>query len=141
MCVQFPKKLFYVTDFFPHQSSSQQAVIEAYLQALEQTLDVKRTEISIAQRWSQCPPEESNGKTIREYLDKVTDFSRSGEISLIELLQTAYYPFYYDGYYEYEDFRRDYEKETGKPVYVGPYMQWKWFVNPSDYKQTASHYV
>ncbi|KAF3066593.1 Amidase 1 [Daldinia childiae] len=40
--------------------------------------------------------------------------------------QTAYNPFYYDGYHEFDDFRKEYEEKFQKPVYVGPYMRWKW---------------
>lgn len=47
------------------------------------------------------------------------------------MLQTAYYPFYYDGYNEYSDFRDKYKEKFGKPVYVGPYMRWKWYIYPT----------
>lgn len=40
--------------------------------------------------------------------------------------QTGFYPFYYDGFNEYEDFRSDHRKKFGTDVYVGPYMRWKW---------------
>ncbi|KAH8905886.1 amidase signature enzyme [Coniochaeta sp. PMI_546] len=74
----------------------------------------KRTNMSIAERWAQCPPDEASGKDIREYLNK-----------------TAYYPFYYDGYNEFSQFRKDHEDKFGKPAYVGPYMRWKWYGNVS----------
>lgn len=38
----------------------------------------------------------------------------------------AYYPFYYDGFNEFSQFRKDYEQKFDRPVYVGPYMRWKW---------------
>ncbi|KAK9443294.1 putative amidase [Metarhizium brunneum] len=38
-------------------------------------------------------------------------------------LDAAYNPLYYDGYHEFDDFRNEYEKRFGKPVYVGPYMR------------------
>ncbi|QLI72169.1 uncharacterized protein G6M90_00g093260 [Metarhizium brunneum] len=40
-------------------------------------------------------------------------------------IKAAYNPLYYDGYHEFDDFRNEYEKKFGKPVYVGPYMRWK----------------
>ncbi|KAG8162641.1 hypothetical protein KVR01_007119 [Diaporthe batatas] len=51
-------------------------------------------------RWSQCPPPEAEGKDFKTYIDK-----------------TAYYPFYYDGFNEFSQFRKDYEQKFDKPVY------------------------
>lgn len=49
----------------------QQSLVDRFVSDLEAYLDVKATKMSIADRWRQCPPEEADGKTIQEYLDKV----------------------------------------------------------------------
>ena len=46
--------------------------------------------------------------------------------SLTTDIKTGYYPFYYDGYQEYEQFRQDHRAKFDAEPYVGPYMRWKW---------------
>ncbi|OTA54709.1 putative amidase [Hypoxylon sp. EC38] len=104
-----PPKILYPTDFFPHSNPDQQRLVESFVDDLESLLSTQKIEFSIAERWKECPPPEAEGKGIKEYINK-----------------TAYYPFYYDGYNEFQQFREDYKKKYGKPVYVGPYMRWKW---------------
>lgn len=74
-----------------------------------------------------CSPDEANGKTTEEFLDKVLTCllynTRYSEMT--NITQASYNPLYYDGYHEFDDFRNEYEKKFGKPVYVGPYMRWK----------------
>ncbi|KAK3936924.1 putative amidase [Diplogelasinospora grovesii] len=108
-CSVKPTRIWYPRDFFPHANARQQAMVDNFVENLEGILGVKRTVFSIAEKWDQCPPEKAQGKSLREFIDK-----------------TAEYPFYYDGYNEFAQFREDYEKEFRKPVYVGPYMRWKW---------------
>lgn len=79
---QYPRKILYATDFFPHQNPEQQAMVNEFVQSLEVLLGVKKTEISIAERWSQCPPGEAGQKSIRDYLDKVFALPRSIELHL-----------------------------------------------------------
>ncbi|KAI1365578.1 hypothetical protein F5Y08DRAFT_352689 [Xylaria arbuscula] len=104
-----PKEILYPTDFFPMANDEQQRLVERFVSDLESYLGVNVTRMSIAERWKNCPPAEAAGKTIQEFIDKA-----------------AYNPFYYDGYHEYSAFREEYENKFGKPVYVGPYMRWKW---------------
>ncbi|KAI8715835.1 hypothetical protein NCS52_01092100 [Fusarium sp. LHS14.1] len=104
-----PTEILYPQDFFPMANSEQQVLVDRFVGDLEAYLGIKATKMSIAERWRQCPPDEADGKTIEEFLEKV-----------------AYNPFYYDGYHEFDDFRKEYEDKFGKPVYVGPYMRWKW---------------
>ncbi|KAI0517462.1 putative amidase [Xylaria bambusicola] len=94
---------------FPMANAEQQKLVEGFVSDLESYLGVHVTRMSIAERWKDCPPGEAAGKTIQEFIDKA-----------------AYNPFYYDGYHEYSEFREEYETKFGKPVYVGPYMRWKW---------------
>ncbi|PVH71861.1 putative amidase [Cadophora sp. DSE1049] len=110
----FPKRLLYSTDFFPHSNKIQQTIVEEYVTVLENFLDVKRIEFIIADRWAQCPPAEAEGKPLKEFLNK-----------------TAFNPFYWDGYHEFDQFREDHETKFGKKVYVGPYMRWKWEMGAS----------
>lgn len=52
-------------------NTEQQALVDRFVGDLEAYLGIKATRMSIADRWLQCPPEEANGKTIEEFLDKV----------------------------------------------------------------------
>ncbi|MCJ1461355.1 hypothetical protein MMC28_011737 [Mycoblastus sanguinarius] len=105
-----PKRILYPIDFFPHSNAKQQAMVNDYVDVLESYLGVKRTTFSFVERWSQCPPEEAGGKPLKEFLSK-----------------SGYYPFFYDGYHEYDQFRDDYRQVFGKEPYVGPYMRFRWF--------------
>lgn len=68
----FPKRIIYPLDFFPHSDATQQAMVEDFITILERFLGTKRTEISIAERWEQFPPREAQGKSLEEYLAKVS---------------------------------------------------------------------
>lgn len=46
-------------------------MIDEYVGTLEKLLGVQKTEFSIADRWSQCPPPEADGKPIKEFLNTV----------------------------------------------------------------------
>ncbi|KAI1121395.1 putative amidase [Nemania abortiva] len=107
--MKLPKEILYPTDFFPMANSEQQELVERFVSDLESYLGVPVTRMSIADRWEKRPPVEAAGKTIQEFIEKC-----------------AYNPFYYDGYHEYTAFRNEYEEKFGKPVYVGPYLRWKW---------------
>ncbi|KAH7302922.1 hypothetical protein B0I35DRAFT_455416 [Stachybotrys elegans] len=104
-----PTEILYPEDFFPMENPEQQALVERFIGDLESAIGIKATKISISERWRVSPPQEAGGRSIQEFLDKV-----------------AYNPFYYDGYHEYDAFRKQYKETFGKPVYVGPYMRWKW---------------
>ncbi|KAI6086535.1 putative amidase [Hypoxylon rubiginosum] len=106
---RLPKQILYCTDFLPHENSAQNSLVDEFVSGLETHLGIERTNISILERWLQCPPPEAEGKDLKTYTNK-----------------TSYNLFYYDGYNEYADFREEYEKKTGKPVFLGPYMRWKW---------------
>lgn len=69
--VQLPKRILYCTDFLPHSNPDQQALIDDFVRLLEAHLGVERTSISLAERWSQCPPPESEGKDLKTYIEKV----------------------------------------------------------------------
>ena len=46
-------------------------IIESFVENLEAVLGIKRTEISIQDKWSQCPPEGVNERDMTVYLEKV----------------------------------------------------------------------
>lgn len=104
-----PKRILYPSDFFPHSNARQQTMVDDYVDVLESYLGVKRITFSFVERWSQCPPEEAGGKPLKEFLSK-----------------SGYYPFFYDGYHEYDHFRDEYRQVFDKEPYVGPYMRFRW---------------
>lgn len=67
----FPKKIIYPLDFFPHSNPKHQAMVGDLIGILENFLGTKRVEISLADRWQQCPPPEANGMSLTTYLSKV----------------------------------------------------------------------
>lgn len=68
----FPSRAIYPLDFFPHSNPQHQAMFEDFIGILENFLGTKRIEIRLAERWAKCPPVESNGKSLKEYLSKVS---------------------------------------------------------------------
>lgn len=69
--IAFPSKIIYPLDFFPHSNPTHQAMVDEFFGVLESFLGTKRVEISLAERWDQCPPPEANGKPLKQYLSKV----------------------------------------------------------------------
>lgn len=69
---QLPTEILYPADFYPVANTAQQAIIDEYVALLEDFLGVKKTEMSIADRWMQNPPMEADGKPVQEYLAKVS---------------------------------------------------------------------
>lgn len=104
----FPCAILYPTDFFPSQDETQQQIVESFISTLENFLGVKKTDFSLADRWTESPPPEAEGRTLAEYM-----------------IRAGYNPFYYDGYHEYDYFQEDHAKKFGKRVYVSSHMQWK----------------
>ena len=72
----FPKKILYPTDFFPHSNPDQQEMVEQFISRVEKFLGVRRTIFSMKDRWDKCPPEAAKGKTLKEYLAKVSSNPR-----------------------------------------------------------------
>ena len=68
----FPHRITYPTDFFPCSNAGQQAMIEQFVAVLEESLETKRTTLSIIQEWERSPPKAAEGKTLKCYLDKVS---------------------------------------------------------------------
>ncbi|KAH8759977.1 amidase signature domain-containing protein [Diaporthe sp. PMI_573] len=107
----FPKKIIYPLDFFPHSDSKHQAMVDDLIGILENFLGTKRVEISLAERWEQCPPPEANGKSLRPYLSK-----------------SAFWPMCYYYYHGFDEFRDRYKEKMGKEPYEGPVVEFRWGV-------------
>ncbi|KAJ5726505.1 uncharacterized protein N7483_007862 [Penicillium malachiteum] len=105
----FPSKIIYPLDFFPHSNPTHQAMVDEFGGVLETLLDTKRVEISLAERWDQCPPAEANGKPLREYLSK-----------------SAFWSMCYDYYHGFDDFRSEYESKYGKRPFERPVLNYRW---------------
>lgn len=102
-------------------------MVDEFVEMLEADMGIKRTRFSFIERWARCRPPEANGKSLKTYLAKVRLLLSSPGYDLLG--QSGFYPFFYDGYHEYDQFREDYEKKYGKPPYVNPYMQFRWSVD------------
>ena len=69
---RFPSKVLYPEDFFPHNNTNQQAMVDKFVGVLENFLGVKATRFSLAERWRRYPPSEAGGRSITEYLAQVS---------------------------------------------------------------------
>ncbi|KAK9769981.1 putative Amidase [Seiridium cardinale] len=120
---KFPKKILYPLDFFPHSNPEHQAMVDEFISVLGKFLGTERVEFSIAERWSQCPPPEAKGKTLKEYLAKAS---------------SAFWPMCYDYYHGFDGFRNQYKATFEKDPYEGPVVHYRWgigkSVTPEDYK-------
>jgi hypothetical protein len=107
--VTIPRRILVSNDFHPYGDQSYQAMINEFISVLERSLDIKSTPISIADLWASCPPEQADGKSLKDFIK-----------------DTAFKLFYFDGFREFADFREGYQAQFKKMPYVGPYMRWKW---------------
>jgi hypothetical protein len=69
--MEFPTRILYPLDFFPHSNQKHQAMVEECISVLEKFLGTKRTQFRIVAWWTECPPTEAKGKYLKEYLAKV----------------------------------------------------------------------
>ncbi|KAB8339253.1 hypothetical protein FH972_022187 [Carpinus fangiana] len=68
----YPTRIIYPTDFFPHSDSNHQAMVEEFIKILEKFLGTKRTVVTISDEWDGDPPEAASGKPLKTYLAKGT---------------------------------------------------------------------
>ncbi|KAM0430141.1 hypothetical protein ACHAPT_006149 [Fusarium lateritium] len=106
-----PVKILYPRDYLPTSNAEQTRVIDQFVSGLESALGVKRTEISITQRWEEDAPDGKEHDDIAKYLDTA-----------------GIYPFFHDGYYALEPFRKEYQEKFGKAPFVHRYVEWQWSV-------------
>ncbi|KAJ5480157.1 hypothetical protein N7530_005666 [Penicillium desertorum] len=116
----FPSKIIYPLDFFLHSNPHHQAMVDELVGVLESFLGTKRVNISLAERWEQCPPSEANGKPLKQYLSK-----------------SAFWSMCYDYYHGFDDFRSKYSSKYGKLPFEGPVLHYRWGigkeVTPDEY--------
>lgn len=68
-----PRRIIYPTDYFPISDAKHQKLVEEFVQNLEARLNVKRTEVDIAQLWQDQPPSGSSATVpLQEYLKKAS---------------------------------------------------------------------
>ncbi|KAJ6180918.1 hypothetical protein N7519_011379 [Penicillium mononematosum] len=95
-------------------------MVDEFVGVLESFLGTKRVNISLAERWEQCPPSEANGKPLKQYLSK-----------------SAFWSMCYDYYHGFDDFRSIYSSKYGKLPFEGPVLHYRWEigkeVTPDEY--------
>jgi hypothetical protein len=69
------KRILYPLDFYPLADAKYQELTEEFVRALEKSLGIKRTTISLADMWHRSPPHEAQGLELQEYMDEVSDLS------------------------------------------------------------------
>ncbi|KAI1819342.1 amidase [Xylaria intraflava] len=102
-------KILYPKDYLPTPHAGQTAVIEEFVTALETSLDVKRSSVSIAELWKEHLPDGPEHDDISKYLETA-----------------GCYPFFHDSYKASEPFRDGYKKKFGKPPFVHRFEHWLW---------------
>jgi hypothetical protein len=70
--IQFPKRILYPSNFLPVANSEQQAMIDAFTAILEDYLAVQSEKIDIKELWKANTPEAADGKSLEEFLSKVS---------------------------------------------------------------------
>ena len=81
------------------------------MEVLEAHMGAKRTRYSFVERWTQCPPSSrSQRESHRKRISPGFVFSYSSPSKDL-LGQSGFYPFFYDGYHDYDRFSEDYQKE------------------------------
>jgi len=104
-----PTRLLYPTDWFPVANGSQQKMNEAFLQALEESLGIKHTKVSLIDEWSRSAPDPYRNLTLREFLGKSANHINQ-----------------YYVYHSFDGFRKEYQEEFGQQPYVSPSHLARW---------------
>lgn len=128
--VQLPKvRILYPTDYLPTVNNAQTQLINNFVEGLERTLNVKRTEISLAETWSSDCPDGLAKQDLKEYLELVSSpFLRltGFTLTLIFFVQARSYPYYRDAYYALQPFVKEYQDKVGKAPFIHRTMLWQW---------------
>lgn len=59
-------------DYLPTVNNTQTQLIDNFVEGLERALDIKRTEISLADTWSTDRPDGADNQDLKKYLELVT---------------------------------------------------------------------
>jgi hypothetical protein len=70
--IQSPKRILYPRNFLPVANTEQQAMIDAFTAVLEDDLSVHAEKIDIKELWKAHTPEAASGKSLDEFLSKVS---------------------------------------------------------------------
>jgi hypothetical protein len=65
-------KLLYPLDYLPTVNHAQTQLLISFIEGLERTLNIKRTEISLAEKWKADLPDGPEHKDLEEYLKLVS---------------------------------------------------------------------
>jgi len=106
---RFPTRILYPLDFFPHSNPKHQAMVDEFISVLENFLGTKRHELSIAERWAQCPPNGLENQPLKKYLAK-----------------SAFWSLCHDYYHEFDDYRDKFRAKLGTEAYEGPVVKYRW---------------
>ncbi|KAI1423369.1 hypothetical protein F5Y12DRAFT_758083 [Xylaria sp. FL1777] len=104
-----PVEILYPTDWFPLQSEHQQKMTEEFLEHLEAFTLLKRTSVSIAEKWVQTAPEEFRGTSLKDFLGTVPNIVNG-----------------YDNLHNFDEFNEMYRLKFGKEPYVSPTHRERW---------------
>ena len=85
--IQIPKKVLYNTDWFPTGNEDQQRMTDSFVEKLEAVLGITHTKISFSDEWARSRPEKSLGKSLKDYLAKVSElwFASGAFLTIIQL--------------------------------------------------------
>ncbi|KAF2189236.1 amidase signature enzyme, partial [Zopfia rhizophila CBS 207.26] len=101
--------ILYPLDFLPTSNSVQMDAIDSLVADLESVLNIKKTEISIANTWQESAPNEADSDNLHEWLR-----------------DAGWAPVFYDNTHNLDEFRAHYAKTFNKKPYATPYNRWKW---------------
>lgn len=68
-----PKKILYNTDWFPTANDDQQRMTDSFVEKLEAVLGITHTKVSFSDEWVRSRPGEASGKSLKDYLAKVSE--------------------------------------------------------------------
>ncbi|KAL2275630.1 hypothetical protein FJTKL_01697 [Diaporthe vaccinii] len=110
-----PRRIIYPTDYFPLSDAKHQKLVEEFVQNLEARLDVRRTEVDIAQLWKDQPPSGSSASVpLQDYLKKAPFWSLC-----------------HDYYHKFDEFRADYSDAVGREPFVEASPRYRWKIGES----------
>lgn len=87
-------------------------MVESFVSILETFLGTKRVLIGISDLWDADPPIKAKGRKIKDYLEK-----------------SAFWPYCYEFYHSFDEFRELMLEKFGRQPYGGPTVQYRWYIS------------